>query len=62
MILQSGPFLTLIWGWDNAPVLTAAVAKNWFTARTILLIADLPYSPDFKVSKFKVSKVEGAAG
>ena len=44
--LSTGPFFTLLWGWENAQVHTAAAAKNWFATRTIPLVADPPYSPD----------------
>ena len=40
LILLLGSFFTLIWGWNNSPVINAAAAKHWFTARAIPLIAD----------------------
>ena len=40
LFLPSGPFFTLIWGWDNAQGLFAAAANNWFAASAIPLIAN----------------------
>ena len=34
LFFLSGPFFTLIWGWDNAPVLYAVAAKNWFAVQS----------------------------
>ena len=47
LILPSGPFFTLIWGWNNSQVMIAAAVKNWVAASAIPLIADTLYSPDF---------------
>ena len=38
--------------WDNAPVHTAAIVKDWFAARAIQLIAHPPYSPDLAPADF----------
>lgn len=38
--------------WDNAPVHTAAVVKNWFAAREVKLIEHPPYSPDLAPADF----------
>ena len=46
LILPSGPFFTLIWGWNNFPIITAAAAKNWLAASVILLIANPLFTPD----------------
>ena len=51
LILLLGSFFTLIWGWNNSPVINAA-AKHWFTARAIPLIADQPLSPNFDPADF----------
>ena len=47
LILLSGPFFTLIWGWNNSEVIIAAAIENWLAASAIPLIADPLYSPDF---------------
>ena len=60
LILSSGPFFTLIWGWNNAPLQTAAVVKNRFSAGANLLIADPPYLLDFAPGDFLLfPKVKG---
>lgn len=38
--------------WDNAPVHTAAVVKNWFAAHAIQLLEHAPYSPDLAPADF----------
>jgi histone-lysine N-methyltransferase SETMAR len=38
--------------WDNAPVHTAAVVKDWMAARDFRLIDHLPYSPDLASADF----------
>ena len=43
LILPSGPFFTLIWGWNNSQVIIAAAFKNYLAASAILLITDPPF-------------------
>ena len=38
--------------WDNAPVHTAAIVRNWFAARDIQLLEHAPYSPDLAPADF----------
>ena len=52
LILLLGSFFTLIWGWNNSPVINATAAKHWFTARAIPLIVDPPLSPNFDPADF----------
>ena len=47
LILPSGPFFTLIWGWNNSQVIIAAAFKNYLAASAILLITDPPFLPNF---------------
>ncbi len=38
--------------WDNAPVHTAAIVKDWMAARQLKVIEHPPYSPDLAPSDF----------
>jgi hypothetical protein len=38
--------------WDNTPVHTAAMVKDWMAARQFKVIKHLPYSPDLAPAKF----------
>jgi hypothetical protein len=38
--------------WDNTPVHTAAVVKDWMAARDFRLIDQPPYSPDLALADF----------
>jgi hypothetical protein len=45
--------------WDNAPIHTTAVVKNWLAAKEIQLLPHLPYSPDLAtVDDFLFRKVK----
>jgi hypothetical protein len=41
-----------VFHWDNAPVHTAAVVKDWFAANAIPLLEHPPYSPDLAPADF----------
>ena len=59
LILLSGPFFTLIRGWNNSEVIIAAAVENWLAASAILLIADPLNLPDFSpVDDFLFTKVK----
>ena len=50
-----------VFQWTNAPVHTAAVAKDWFAANAIPLLEHPPYSPDVTpVDFFLFPKVKEA--
>ena len=38
--------------WDNAPVHTAVVTKDWFAAHAIPVMEHAPYSPDLAPADF----------
>ncbi len=38
--------------WDNVPVHTATVVKNWLAARVIQVLPHPPYSPDLAPADF----------
>ena len=49
--------------WDNAPVHTAAVVKDWLAAHRFNMIGNPPYLPDLAPADFLFRKVkEGLAG
>ena len=59
LILLSGPFFTLIRGWNNSEVIIAAAVENWLAASAIPLIADPLNLPDFSpVDDFLFTKVK----
>ena len=59
LILLSGPFFTLIRGWNNSEVIIAAAVENWLAASAILPIADPLNLPDFSpVDDFLFTKVK----
>ena len=41
-----------VFHWANAPIHTAAVAKDWFAANAIPLLEHPPYSPDLPPAYF----------
>ena len=41
-----------VFHWDNAPVHTAAVVKEWFAAKAIRLLEHPPYLPDLVPADF----------
>jgi histone-lysine N-methyltransferase SETMAR len=41
--------------WDNAPVHTAAVVRDWLAARQVQMIDHPPYSPDLAPADFSCS-------
>ncbi len=38
--------------WDNTPVHTAAMVKDWMAARQFKVVEHLPYSPDLALANF----------